>query len=107
MHRQILGLEHGDPLTGDHRNPKDTLNNQMSNLRIADEEEQQFNKGMYANNTSGFKGVSKLPGNCGYMAKIRFQGKQKYLGTRSTPEEASALYWAAAQELHGEFARIA
>ena len=59
MHRFILGLEHGDGLTGDHRDPKQTLNNQVSNLRKANDADQQHNKGAYANNTTGFKGVRK------------------------------------------------
>jgi hypothetical protein len=105
MHRQILGLEYGDPRTGDHIEPAETLNNQRSNLRIANTSEQGANKRRYANNTTGFKGVSK--NGSGYQASIRLSGKLKYLGTCTTREEAHGLYIAAAKELHGDFARAA
>lgn len=107
MHRQILGLEHGDPRIGDHKTPSETLNNQRSNLRIANTGfESVANQGLSVTNTTGFKGVCLLPSGR-YRADIQKDGKKKCLGTRDTKEEASELYWAAAQEQYGEFARIA
>lgn len=49
---------------------------------------------------SGFRGVSPHEGR--WQADIRVDGKKKYLGLFDTPEEASAAYWAAKAELHGE-----
>jgi hypothetical protein len=108
MHRLILGLKPGecDPitgkrLTGDHEN-HDTLNNQDDNLRIANHGEQRANTRLQSNNVSGHKGVYRH--GKGYQARITVNGKQTYLGNRTDPAEAHALYWAAAQTLHGEFA---
>jgi hypothetical protein len=104
VHRAILGLEHGDPRIGDHIEPKETLNNQRSNLRIANtNSESQADTRKRANNTSGFKGVTKH--GSGYRARIMINNKHKCLGTRKTPEAARSLYAQAAQEHHGEFAR--
>jgi hypothetical protein len=105
MHRQILGLDRGDPLTGDH-DDHNTLNNRRYNLRRANKGQQQHNQGICANNTSGLKGVRKH-GN-GYRARIGVNGKTKCLGTRPTPEAAYLELWVpAALELHAEFARLA
>jgi hypothetical protein len=108
MHRQILGLTPGqrDPvtgtrMTGDHED-HDTLNNQSYNLRLANDCQQQYNKGPMVTNTTGFKGVSRQ--GKGYRARIDVNGKRTELGTCPTKEEAGARYWAAAQELQGEFA---
>ena len=62
------------------------------------------NKGLRKDSALGVKGVTKLP-SWKYQAYIRKDGKQYCLGTRDTIEEAAELYWNAAQELHGEFAR--
>lgn len=52
------------------------------------------------NNTSGFRGVSRHQG--GWQARLQVEGKRLRLGTYPTPEEASAAYWAAKAEYHGE-----
>jgi hypothetical protein len=44
MHRQILGLETGNPLEGDHIYPFNTLDNRRKNLRIVTAGEQQLNR---------------------------------------------------------------
>jgi hypothetical protein len=104
MHRVILGLEYGDPRKGDHKEPSETLNNQRYNLRIAKSgTESNANQNVRSDSSTGYKGVRKH--GSGYGAQITTNGKYKNLGTRDTPEEASALYWAAAQEQFGEFAR--
>jgi hypothetical protein len=106
MHRQILGLLPGDKRDGDHIKPKQTLNNQDSNLRIATHKQNIANQRKSSNNTSGFKGTTLLPrGNC--RAQMMVDGKKKYLGIRPTCAEAHKLYVAAAKQLHGEFARFA
>src|ERR1700677_4300012 len=58
MHRQIMGLDHGDPREVDHRQPEHTLDNRRGNLRIATLHENSRNRGKFKNNKSGFKGVS-------------------------------------------------
>jgi hypothetical protein len=102
MHRQILGLEHGDKRTGDHRD-HDTLNNVDDNLRIATRVENNCNSRMRRSNRSGYKGVCrnhKL-----WSASIQIDGKLMYLGSRATAAQAYfELYIPAALEHHGEFA---
>jgi hypothetical protein len=102
MHRQILGLTHGDTRKGDHKEPSETLNNQRSNLRIANtDSDSSANRHKHANNTTGYKGVQK------HGKRYRVFISTKYLGTRDTPEEGHALYAQAAQAQFGEFACLA
>jgi hypothetical protein len=89
--------------TVDHLNG-DSLDNRIENLREATPHQNSLNRGIYSSNSTGLKGVSPWRGNT-YRAHIRLHGKQKYLGTFDTPEAAHAAYWAAAQEMHGSFAR--
>jgi hypothetical protein len=104
MHRLILGLDVGDSPTGDHKESGDTLNNTDENLRFADRREQQYNKRKPSHNTSGYKGVSFHKKSGRWMAVIRVDGKQIYLGLFNTPELAYAAYCAAAIQHHREFA---
>lgn len=104
LHRQILGLEKGDGLTGDHINGN-TLDNRRENLRIATYMENGRNRGKQANNTSGFKGVSWHKRNRKWWAQIQVDGKHFSLGFFTTPEKAHAIYCEAATKQHREFAR--
>jgi hypothetical protein len=84
------------------RNPKD---NRWSNLRLASHAENQRNTNARANNTSGFKGVSRNYEK--WVAQIRVDGKRMHLGTFMTPEGASLAYRWAAERYHREFAGTA
>jgi AP2-like factor, euAP2 lineage len=57
MHRQILGLAHGDKLQVDHKD-RNSLNNTRENLRVATAAQNGANNGKQRGNKSGFKGVS-------------------------------------------------
>ncbi len=57
MHRQILGLKHGDKREGDHVN-HDTLNNRRSNLRIVTHRENLSNR---RDQSKHGVGISKNP----------------------------------------------
>lgn len=81
----------------------DPSNNRLENLRLATASQNQRNRKLSENNTSGAKGVSKI-GNR-YAARIRVDGKNKHLGTFGTLNEAADAYKAAAEDLFGEFAR--
>lgn len=103
MHRVIMGTPDG--MDTDHRDG-DGLNNRRSNLRIATRSQNMHNKKMQGNNTSGYKGVHWHKGRRMWQANIKLNDKRKYLGSFNTREEASAAYWAAAQEMHLDFARL-
>lgn len=106
MHRQILGLMHGDAVGGDHKNPSKTLDNRDVNLRFANRTQQQQNRRKQSNNTSGYKGVSFAKGSRKWAARIKVNGKYLHLGLFNTPELAYAAYCAAAIKYFGEFACI-
>jgi len=85
----------------DHINRVKT-DNRIANLRNATQSQNSANTGMYINNTTGFKGVSRARKK--FKAEITKNGVVMRLGHFSTPEEAHAAYCQAAEELHGEFA---
>lgn len=106
MHRQILGLQRGDPREGDHVEPSLTLDNRRSNLRIASRGQQMHNIRIARNNKSGYKGVTiHSPGR--YRAMIRVNRKLMHLGTFTAPELAHLAYCAASAKYHGDFGRVA
>lgn len=80
------------------------LNNQRHNLRFVTHQQNQWNRGKSANNTSGFKGVSWHKNRQKWQASIRINGKQVYLGIFPTREEAYKAYCDAADEVHKEYA---
>lgn len=92
LHRQILGLEYGDPRQGEHRN-RNPLDCRRSNLRIAGrgQADNQQNQGIYRNNTSGYRGVGWHKSRRKWQAYASLGGEQKYLGIFATAEEADAV----------------
>ncbi len=84
----------------------DKLDNRKQNLRIVTQQQNRCNRRAHKNNTSGIKGVSWHRANKKWMAAIKTNYKQKYLGQFSTKEEAAAAYAAAAVEIQGEYARL-
>lgn len=101
MHRVLLGEPQGVQV--DHANC-DRLDNRRDNLRLATNAQNQQNRTMQKNNTTGFKGVyrnSKLP--YMYEARIGVGGKNIYLGLFRSPEEASRAYSEASKRHHREF----
>jgi hypothetical protein len=105
MHRQLLGLEHGDPRQGDHRN-HDTLDCRRANLRIATRSQQQHNTQRRSDNLSGYKGVFLDAQRGKWVAKITVAGKPRYLGVFRDLKLAALAYDAAAIAAFGRFALI-
>jgi hypothetical protein len=104
MHCEIMNAS--DDVEVDHWDG-DGLNNVDENLRVCTGSQNQANRKLNSNSTSGFKGVS-LTGNSyknRYKAEIRVSGKKIYLGSFETKEDAARAYDTAAKELFGEFAR--
>lgn len=97
MHRLLSDADIVDHINGD------GLDNRRSNLRPANQFQNQQNRGPNKNNKSGFKGVSRS-GKTLWQAHIWSDGKHYALGRYATPEEAARVYDEAAREMHGEFA---
>ena len=95
------GEDPGD-LTVDHIN-RNKLDNRLVNLRLATQAQQNMNKGLRSNNTSGFKGVCWHRENRKWRAKVYIKGKGKHLGYFATKEEAVEAYQKAAADNYGEF----
>jgi hypothetical protein len=57
-----------------------------------------------SNNTTGYKGVSFEKSSGRWVATIKIDGKTKWLGRYSSPEEAARAYNQVAQDLFGEYA---
>lgn len=93
------------PAEIDHING-DAADNRWANLREATREENNRNARRRRDNKSGFKGVYWNSRDLRWMASVRRGGKQRYLGSFTTPEEAHAAYASAARENYGEFARL-
>jgi len=102
--KMVTGEEPGDML--DHRDT-DPSNNRWINLRPALPMENSHNRGMSANNTSGFKGIYVSPNKDGrWGAQICVAHQKHFLGYHDTPEAAHLAYCEAARRLHGEFAHV-
>jgi hypothetical protein len=83
-------------------NPAD---NRICNLREATRSQNLANCKLYANNTTGFKGVSLDRKTGRYFASITKNQRSIPLGGYDTAEEAGAAYMRAAKKLFGQFAR--
>ena len=83
----------------------DTLNNQVSNLRLVTHKENSWNRKVHRNSTTGYAGVSVVRATGRYKAEIRSEGEHYILGTFSTLSEAVKARAKKAYELWGEYAR--
>jgi hypothetical protein len=83
----------------------DKTNNALHNLREATAAQNTHNRPTPRNNKTGFKGVDLTRGGK-YRAAICIGYQHRFLGYFDTAEEAHAAYCKAAQELHGEYARL-
>lgn len=80
----------------------DIFDNRKCNLRICTYSENMKNRSSCGSKT-GFKGVYKAKKK--FLASVRSDGKNYYLGLFKTPELAAEAYKVAAKKLHGEFYR--
>ncbi len=102
MHRLIMGAQPGEQV--DHQD-LDGLNNRRSNLRYCNDSENQTNKPLRADSTSGYKGVRFFKRDGTWYAAITKDRITYSLGYHKTAEEAARVYDRAARHLHGPFAR--
>lgn len=104
MHRQIMKAQKGDSIDHINRNP---LDNRKSNLRFCTQSENERNKPKrnYKKATSKYKGVRFKKGrNKCWECRVKFNGKELYLGSFYTEEECALRYNEFALEHYGEFA---
>lgn len=87
MHRLILGLEYGDGLEGDHING-DGLNNLRSNLRVLTRGKNQQNLHRRTTQRELPRGVHYDKRFDFYFAMAALDGKQRYLGSFDSAEDA-------------------
>lgn len=105
MHRLILkttsDIDHKDG---------NGLNNQKINLRVATNNQNQYNSRRRRDNSSGFKGVTRHWSNGKWTgkwaARIVHNGRDIWLGSFENPVDAAIAYDDKAMELRPEFARI-
>jgi len=89
---------------GDHIDG-DPANNRWDNLRDATRSQGLMNTRRRSDNTTGYKGVWLDKRRDQWVANIEANGKKHHLGYFPTPEAAKLARDAAADLLHGEFAR--
>jgi len=104
VHRVIYLFIYGYiPQIVDHKDGN-KQNNKIENLRPATPSENQRNKGISRNNTSGVKGVTWYK-NCKlWRAQIRVNGKRIHLGYFKSIDRASVIMEEARKVHHKEFA---
>lgn len=100
LHHLILYTKKG--LVIDHIN-HNKLDNRRSNLRYATRSQNEMNKQIQKNNTSGFRGVSWAANVGKWRSCITLQGKFISLGYYSSKKEASDNYQIVAKKLFGEY----
>jgi AP2 domain/HNH endonuclease len=100
-HRIIFALTHGHwpPHELDHKNGVEAGNG-IDNLRAATPSQNQHNRKINRNNTSGYSGVCWDKRRGKWEAKIKIGGRQFRLGYFDTQEEAYAAYLAAKALVH-------
>jgi hypothetical protein len=89
----------------DHVN-MNTLDNQRSNLRLANKQKNSQNTKRRKDNASGYKGVAVNQNGKKWRAYITVNKKRIHLGEHDTPELAHKAYCEAAMKYFGEFARF-
>lgn len=92
LHRIIFLIHYNYlPELIDHKD-RNKLNNSIENLREATRQQNTLNRGLRADNKSGFKGVSWDKHRKKWRAQLHLGKKNYYLGLHETPEDASEAY---------------
>jgi len=105
LHRLILEAPKGVQI--DHINGNG-LDNRKANLRFCNNSQNLMNQRKRITNKSGYKGVSLRANGKKkkWVAQIRINGNNKFIGHFETAAEAAIAYNNKAKELFGEFARL-
>lgn len=102
LHREILDAATGSVV--DHVNG-DTLDCRRSNLRLTTPTGNARNRRADRTSTSSFIGVSWDARNRKWIAQIKYDGRNRFLGRFADEAEAARAYDTAAREHFGEHAR--
>lgn len=107
VHRIAWAIFYGEHPTQqiDHING-DPLDNRIANLRLATNQQNQYNRGVNKNSTSGLKGVYWDKPVQRWRAQIVHNRASVFLGHYATSEEAAAAYAEGAKRYAREFARV-
>lgn len=116
MHRLLMGLEFGNKIQVDHID-HNGLNNCRTNLRLSTQKQNCQNRIANINSTSQFLGVHKKRNRkkckdgyhyygTRYVAKIKFNGFCKYIGSFTNEIIAAKMYDKVASLIFGEFANL-
>ena len=82
------------------------LDNRKENLRVVTSKQNNMNRSMRKDNTSGYKGVTYKTRDKKYAAQIKLNGKLISLGYYHTAHDAHLAYEKKAKELFGEYYRL-
>jgi hypothetical protein len=106
IHRIVAIAFIADPLNKNYVDhiDNDRKNNHISNLRYATKSENQMNKSIHSNNSSGITGVSLKKRLNKWCASIAIDGIRKHLGLFNTIEEAKEARLKAVKTYFGEYA---
>lgn len=102
LHRLLMNPEKNKVVDHINGNPSDC---RKFNLRIATQKQNCFNQRLSKASTTGFKGVCFDKRHGKYMAHIHPNGRFKFLGYFSNPENAAIAYNNAALHYFGEYAK--
>lgn len=103
LHRVVMDAPKG--MVVDHIN-HNLLDNRRINLRVCTHAENMLNRKTYANNKTGYKGVSWHKGKNKFGAGIRANNKKYFLGYFENAKEAAQAYNEASLKYHKEFGSL-
>lgn len=101
MHREIMKTPSG--MVTDHINGN-KIDNTRANLRVCTDNQNKWNRGKSYVAKTPYKGAYWQSQIKRWYSRIQVEGKDIYLGTFDTPEQASEAYAKASLKYHGEYA---
>jgi hypothetical protein len=104
LHHEVISMADSwvDGYHLDHVNGN-PLDNRIENLRFVTRTENQINRRLQSNNTSGYRGIALSRGK--WIARLKRGDTEKHLGSYDTAEDAARAYDVAAKE-YGKIYRL-